>query len=170
MSEPATFALSVSLPPSSLAAWRESALPAPEQWTDWDILDARPADFALWRRVGQGRISATLNDLLASGQDNGTVFESTAEGRLAIVVLLASGNWREQLMILGIVRTLEMFGARDGWAIMHDYVFDRAGTAWAVTFPLFGRSQVFAAPPAALKDAADALVLPVLNAARARRD
>ncbi|PJI84354.1 hypothetical protein BC777_3896 [Yoonia maricola] len=170
MSEPSTLCLSITLPTASLEAWRDASLAPPQEWNDWAILGAQSDDFILWQRIGAVRVSSILNDLKAKGQREGSFFETSGEGRYTLTALLAAENWREQLLLLGAVRMLERFGAADGWALMHDYVFERAGTAWAVRFPIHGRAELTAAAPQDIKDAADAIVDPLLAAARARTD
>ncbi|MEL6888576.1 MAG: hypothetical protein AAFO86_07685 [Pseudomonadota bacterium] len=170
MSEPSTLCLSMVLHPTSFEAWRNATLAAPETWDDWDVLDPQPQDFVLWNRLGQVRVATVIDDILEQGRQDGTVLERSAEGRIDLVALLTSQNWREQILILGAVRMLEGFGGTDGWALMHDYVFGQSGTAWCVRFPIWGRSELHADAPAGIKAQADALVLPFLETARARRD
>lgn len=169
MSEPSALCLSVILPPGGEEAWRNATLLPPEHWSDWDSLDVMPSDFALWRRIGHVRVAAVINDIVAEARGSGTLIEQRHDGRLDLAALLVSENWQEQLLILGAVRMLEGFGAVDGWAMMHDYVFERAGTAWAMRFPAVGRAAIAAEPMAEDRAKADALVLPFLDVQR-RRD
>ena len=170
MSEPFALCVSVSIHASSLEAWWGTELVAPHNWSDWDVLAPQAADFSLWQHFTGARVASVLNDILDSGRREGSVMERHTNGRMELVALLATENWREQLLILGALRMLEGFGATDGWALMHDYVFERGGTAWALHFPPVGRAALLGDTPADLKSEADALVLPFLEAARARTD
>ncbi|MEM8799291.1 MAG: hypothetical protein AAGF15_04345 [Pseudomonadota bacterium] len=166
MSEPSALCFSVRLGQSGYEAWWNDTVFPPESWNDWEGLQTQASDFLRWRQVGQVRVGSLLNEMFRSGRRDGSLLERHDDGRIEIVALLAAENWHEQLMLLGAVRMLERQGAKDGWALMHDYVFERSGTAWALRFPFHGGSEVFADAPKDIRTAADALALPFLETRR----
>lgn len=167
MSEPSSYALHVAVQPDRLRDWLAAPCPAPNTWQDWENLNIPrlPGVFDTARRASGNPIGALLAELVSPAPECWHFV--WADGRLSLVALQGSENWAVHLLFLTAFRTLGQFGAGPGAAVSHGYVWREGITDWGVLFNESGDNQVTEELPSDVKAELDAMVLPLVDAARA---
>jgi len=167
MSEPMSYALSVAIPAPNLRDWLSAPCPGPERWDDWHNLQISldSALFELAERQRGRQIGAILAEL-ARSDIRGWHF-SWIDGWLELVALEGSDNWSVHMLYLSAFRALGDHGAGPGEAVAHGYVWREGLSDWGLEIGHFGKTRLSAGLEPGARTRLDALVLPIVVAARA---